>query len=74
MSITEQIKDFITFEDETSIIYPWATKADNVTDSQINTASSKLQSIGYDDNTSIDTEDIYNVLDEILGVNPALVS
>ena len=74
MSITEQIKDFITFEDETSIIYPWAIEADNVRDSQINIASSKLQSIGYGENTNIDTEDIYNVLDEVLGVNPALVS
>ena len=74
MSMIEQIKEFITFEDETSIIYPWATKADNVTDSQMNTASSKLQLIGYDDNTNIDTEDIYDVLDEVLGVNPALMS
>ena len=74
MSIAEQIKDFITFEDETSIIYPWAIEADNVTDSQMNIASSKLQSIGYGENTNINTEDIYNVLDEVLGVNPALVS
>ena len=74
MSITKQIKDFITFEDETSIIYPWATKADNVTDNQMNTASSKLQLIGYDENADVDTEDIYDVLDEVLGVNPVLMS
>ncbi len=74
MSITEQIKNFITFEDETSIIYPWATKADNITENQINKASEKLQSIEYDESTNIDTEDIYNVLDEVLGINSALVA
>ncbi len=74
MNIKEQIKDFITFEDETSIIYPWATKADNITESQINKASEKLQSIGYDENTNVDTEDIYDALYEVLGVNPALMS
>ena len=73
MKIKEQIKDFIAFEDETSSIYPWATKANNITDAQLNSASSELRSCGYNENMDVATNDIYEVLNKILGINPALM-
>lgn len=74
MKIKEQVKDFIAFEDETSIIYPWAIKADNITDTQLNNASSKLCSYGYNENMDIAANDIYEALNTILGINPVLIS
>ena len=74
MKIKEQVKNFIAFEDETSIIYPWAIKADNITDTQLNNVSSKLCSYGYNENMDIAADDIYEALNTILGINPALIS
>ncbi len=74
MTIAEQIKDYITFEDETSVIYPWAVKADDITDDQINKASSMLQSseYGYNEYADIDSDDLHEVLDKVIGSNPVL--
>lgn len=60
------LKDFISFEFETSKIYPWAISPDNI----MNHINEIYKECGGNE----DTDDLYFAIDKVCGVNPALIN
>ena len=61
--LTKEVRDFLAFEHETSVIYPFAIAFEDVTEEMV-AKISKLCN-GCDD-----TETIYNACEQCLGINP----
>ena len=61
----QDIVDFLLFESETAIIYPFAVPFDDLTMDAV----SRISSIC---NKHTDTETIYAACEEVLGINPDL--
>lgn len=67
--LTEQqfdVIDFIAFESETSVRYPFAIKFDDVTMDMVETI------ISYCQGNTNDTDFVYSGCEYVLGVNPEL--
>ena len=67
----EAIVDFVTFEDETSLIWPWAIPAEDILQNQ-ETLLKIAAAIHFDDTGSCDTDELYDAIDRIVGINPVL--
>lgn len=67
----QAIIDFIKFEEETSVIWPWAVPAEGIIQSEeMLLAVEKL--VNFDDAHNYDTDELYAAVVQIAGVNPAL--
>ena len=68
----ERISDFVRFEAETSIIWPWAIPAEELLQNE-----EKLRTVAafihFDANGAYDTDEMYEALDSAFGVNPVLM-
>lgn len=62
------VVDFIVFESETSVIYPFSTEFKNVTMEMIDNIIELCN-----DYTGGDTDILYNNCSKILGINPKLI-
>ncbi len=67
----EAIIDFVTFEDETSLIWPWAIPAEDILQNQ-ETLLKIAAAIHFDETGSCDTDELYDAIDQIVGINPVL--
>lgn len=69
--LREAIVDFVTFEDETSLIWPWAIPAEDILQNEETLlkieAAMRLDETGY-----CDTDNLYDAIDRIVGINPVL--
>lgn len=68
---TKAIIDFVQFEDSTSIIWPWALSADEITQNEELLRKVKM-AVSFDPQGDWDTDELYEALDRIVGVNPVL--
>lgn len=68
----KSITDFVAFEAETSTTWPWALPAEKLlqSDEKLLTVA---QSIHLDDDDACDTDEMYDALDRVFGINPTLV-
>ena len=70
-NIRQAILDFITFEDEPSQVWPWAMTAEEILQNE-----EILQKIAVTVRSDIsgkcDTDELYDTISEIVGVNPTL--
>ncbi len=66
-----EILDIVMFEDQTAVIWPWAATAEEICQDE-----EKLKAVEaalhYDLKNGYDTEQLYEALDQIFGINPAL--
>lgn len=67
----EAIVDFVTFEDETSLIWPWAIPAEELLQNQ-ETLLKIASAIQLDETGRCDTDELYDAIDQIVGINPVL--
>lgn len=65
------IIDFINFEDETAVIWPWAVSADEIIQNS-ETLRKVEKAVVFDRENNFDTDELYHALDRIVGINPAL--
>lgn len=65
----QAIIDFIKFEEETSVIWPWAASAGEMIQSDLRAVERAVQ---FDLQDNFDTDELYAALDRAFGVNPAL--
>jgi len=67
------IVDFIRFEESTAVTWPWAVSAEDLLQNEeILLELEKV--VDYDKKSGFDTEKLYDALDQIIGINPALAS
>ncbi len=64
-SIKVSIMNFVNFENETSIIYPWAISAEDI-------ITKHIDEIEKECNGNNDTDIIYEAIDKICGTNPKI--
>ena len=65
------IIDFLQFEESTSAVWPWTLPADEIT--QNDELLRKVEkAVSFDQQGDYDTDELYNALDRIVGVNPVL--
>lgn len=67
----QAIIDFINFENETAVIWPWAVPADEIIQNS-ETLRKVEKAVAFDRENNFDTDELYNALDRIVGVNPVL--
>ena len=65
------ITDFVCFEAETAQTWPWAVSAEKLLqdEEKLNAAA---DSVRFDAEGCCDTDELYETLDRIFGVNPSL--
>ena len=61
------VVDFVAFESETSIVYPFAIKFDDLTFEMID------KIVKYCNNNTSNTDFLYEGCEEVLGINPDLL-
>ena len=67
----QAIIDFINFEDETSQIWPWAISAEDLVLSEV-TLQKIAKALHPDEAGDYDTDELYDAISHIAGVNPKL--
>lgn len=67
----QAIIDFINFENETAVTWPWAIPADEIIQNS-ETLRKVEKAVVFDRENNFDTDELYHALDRIVGVNPAL--
>ena len=67
----EAIADFLQFEESTSAIWPWALPADEILQNE-ELLRKVEKAVSFDSQGSCDTDALYDALDRIVGINPAL--
>ena len=65
------IIDFVIFESATSVIWPWALPADEILQNE-ELLRKVEKAVSFDSQGSCDTDALYDALDRIVGINPAL--
>ena len=65
------ILDFIKFEAETAVVWPWAMPAEKMLQDEA-FLSTLEEAVTFDESGSCDTEGLYGVIDRLSGVNPVL--
>lgn len=68
----QAICDFICFEDETSVIWPWALSADELLQNE-NILNEIEQAVCFNQADEYDTDELYEAINRIAGVHPTLV-
>lgn len=68
----ENIIDYVTFEDDTSIIWPWAIPAEELLQRREELLA-VAEAIYLDENGLCDTDEMYEELTRVFGLNPILV-
>lgn len=66
-----EVIDFLKFEDETSSIWPWAISAEILIQSE-ELLLSIASAIHVDETGSCATEELYDAIDRIVGINPII--
>lgn len=69
--LREAIADFVTFEDETSLIWPWAIPAEDILQNE-ETLQKIAAIIHLDETGCCDTDELHDVIDRIFGISPVL--
>lgn len=69
--LREAIAGFVTFEDETSLIWPWAIPAEDILQNE-ETLQKIAAIIHLDEAGCCDTDELHDVIDRIVGINPVL--
>lgn len=69
--LREAIADFVTFEDETSLIWPWTIPAEDILQNE-ETLQKIAAIIHLDEAGCCDTDELHDVIDRIVGINPVL--
>lgn len=64
------ILDFIKFEAETAVVWPWAMPAEKMLQDEA-FLSTLEEAVTFDESGSCDTEALYEAIDKLAGVNPA---
>lgn len=67
----EAIVDFLRFEESTSTIWPWALPADEILQNE-ELLRKVEKAVSFDSQGSCDTDELYDALDRVIGVNPEL--
>ena len=65
------IIDFINFEDETSLIWPWAVPAEDLLQNKA-TLLNIAEAVYFDESGCCDTDELYDAIGQMVGINPAL--
>lgn len=70
--LQNEIIDFIRFEEETSLIWPWCISADEIIQNEeiLQKIAQELQLNGG--TGDYDVEKLYEVINQVAGINPAL--
>lgn len=63
--------DFVTFEAETSLVWPWAVPAEEIVNDR-ETLLAIAAAAPFDGTDGFDTDGLYDAVDRIVGRNPAL--
>ena len=61
--ILEAVKDYMVFEEETSLDYPFSKKWDELTDTEKNAICNSYPS----NDSDLDTENVYNTILSVIG-------
>ncbi len=69
--VRQAIIDFVNFEDETSQIWSWAISAEELLLSE-DTLQSIAKTVRPDKSGEYNTDDLYDAISQIIGVNPTL--
>jgi len=67
----KEILDFVTFEDSTSVIWPWAVPAEEICRDQERLAVVEGMLV-CDPKDGYDVDQLHNALDQVFGINPVL--
>lgn len=67
----EAIVDFLRFEESTSTIWPWALPANEILQNE-ELLRMVEKAVSFDSQGSCVTDELYDALDRVIGVNPAL--
>ena len=69
----KDVKDFLIFESETSVVYPFAVAPEDVTFAQVAQIIDAASAGSWHAGFNVTTDDIYTACEKVLGINPALV-
>lgn len=67
----EAIVDFVNFEDETSLIWPWAVPAEELLQDK-EVLLKIAEAVYFDETGCCDTDELHDAIDRIVGINPVL--
>jgi len=69
--LRQDITDFIQFEDETSLTWPWAISAEKLLQNE-EMLQKIVDAVRFDENGCYDADDLYDAIGKIAGANPTL--